>query len=115
MAASGKTALAKPSPPRRAAPGSDAEDVADAQNMTEGDRSAMIRSMVTQLAARLKDEPEHVEGWLRLIRSYVVLGRVEAAAEAGRHALVGVRDDGGRKRVEALLAVLRVTPAEATP
>jgi cytochrome c-type biogenesis protein CcmH len=112
-----EAALAKTEPAERQAAlaGPTQEDVAEAQNMAEGDRSAMIESMVTQLAARLKDEPDDVEGWLRLIRSYVVLGRVDAAAEAGRNALVGVRDDGGRKRVEALLADLRVTPAEATP
>lgn len=98
-----------------ALPGPTQEDVAAAQSMSQGDRSAMIEQMVTQLAARLKDEPNDVEGWLRLIRSYVVLGRTDAAASAARDALAGVRDDGGRKRVEALLADLRVTPAEATP
>ena len=33
--------------------------------------AAMIEGMVSGLAARLKDEPDDVEGWLRLIRSYV--------------------------------------------
>ena len=35
----------------------------------------MIEGMVSRLAERLKAEPDDVEGWLRLIRSYVVLGR----------------------------------------
>ena len=76
----------------------------------------MINSMVTQLSARLKDNPDDVEGWLRLIRSYSVLGRTEDAAEAGRDALAGVRDDTARHRVQELLASLRVAPTgEATP
>ena len=52
--------------------------------------------MVSRLAARLKDEPDDVEGWLRLIRSYVVLGRADAAAEAARSALDGVHDAADR-------------------
>ncbi len=73
----------------------------------------MINGMVTRLAARLKDEPNDVEGWLRLIRSYVVLGRTDAAAEAARAALDGLQDANARGRVEALIADLGVTPAGA--
>ncbi len=41
-----------------------------------------ILAMVQGLAARLEDEPEDLEGWLRLIRSYAVLGELELAEEA---------------------------------
>ena len=99
--------------PGEAQPGPTEEQVAAAQALPEGDQAAMIDSMVSRLASRLKDEPEDVEGWLRLIRSYAVLGRLDSAAEAGRAALAGVRDDAARGRVEALLAELRVTPAGA--
>ena len=102
--------------PGEAQPGPTEEQVAAAQALPEGDQAAMIDQMVSRLASRLKDEPEDVEGWLRLIRSYAVLGRLESAAEAGRAALAGVSDDAARGRVEALLAELRVTPAgAATP
>jgi cytochrome c-type biogenesis protein CcmH len=102
--------------PGGAQPGPTEEQVAAAQDMAPADRSAMINSMVTQLAARLKDQPNDVEGWLRLIRSYSVLGRTEDAANAGRDALAGVRDDTSRQRVQELLVSLRVAPAgEATP
>lgn len=102
--------------PGESLPGPTEEQVAAAQSMPEGDRAAMIDSMVSGLAERLKSEPDDVEGWLRLIRSYVVLGRADAASEAARAALDNVRDDGARQRVEALLAELRVTPAgTATP
>ena len=93
--------------------GPTAEDVAAAEEMTPDDQTAMIEGMVSGLAARLAAEPDDVEGWLRLIRSYVVLGRADAAAEAARAALAAVTDSGERGRVEALIADLGVTPAKA--
>lgn len=88
------------------------EEIAAAQDMPAGHRAAMIESMVSQLAARLEDEPNNVDGWLRLIRSYVVLGRTDAAAAAARSALDGI-NPADRGKVEALIADLGVTPAEA--
>jgi cytochrome c-type biogenesis protein CcmH len=102
--------------PASAEPGPTAEQVAAAEDMAPADRAAMISSMVTQLAERLKANPDDVEGWLKLIRSYSVLGRAADAANAGRDALAGLRDDTSRQRVSELLASLRVTPTgEATP
>jgi cytochrome c-type biogenesis protein CcmH len=104
-----------PVPAGPSQPGPSEEQVAAAQDMPEGDRAAMIESMVSGLAARLKDEPGDVEGWLKLIRSYVVLGRADAAADAARSALDGV-NAADRGKVEALIADLGVTPAgAATP
>ncbi len=104
-----------PSPPAQAAPlpGPTAADVAAAQDMSAGDRSAMIEGMVSNLAARLKEQPNDVEGWLRLIRSYSVLGKSDAAAGAARDALNGVEDPAGRQQIQALVAQLGVTPAGA--
>jgi cytochrome c-type biogenesis protein CcmH len=87
------------------------EEIAAASEMNAADREAMVESMVDRLATRLKDQPQDVEGWLRLIRSYVVLGRAEAAAEAARSALDGVAATD-RPKVEALIADLGVKPAE---
>src|SRR3974377_814734 len=50
----------------------------------------MIHSMVDRLAARLKQDGSDVEGWLRLVRSYKVLGepdRVRAAIADAQQAL----------------------------
>ena len=94
-------------------PGPTSTDVAAAANMSDSDKNAMIGGMVARLAARLKEEPNDVEGWLQLIRSYVVLGKSDAAAEAARSALAGVQDASARGRVEALIADLGVKPAEA--
>ena len=74
--------------------------------MGPADRIAMIEGMVSGLAEKLKSDPNNVEGWLRLIRSYSVLGRPDAAAEAARGALESVQEPGGRERVKALIADL---------
>lgn len=57
-------------------------DVAAAAEMSGDDRDAMVRGMVDGLAARLKDQPDDLEGWLMLIRSYAVLQDAEAARSA---------------------------------
>jgi len=41
-----------------------------------------VEAMVASLAARLKAAPNDPEGWQRLIRAYVVLGRVDRARAA---------------------------------
>lgn len=102
-------------PPESMPRGPTADQVAAAQDMAPEAQAAMIEGMVGQLAARLEAEPDDVEGWLRLIRSYVVLGRTDAAAQAARDALAGVSDSGERQRVEALIAELDVAPAGGTP
>ena len=58
-----------------APPGPGADDVAVAEDLTPEQREAAIRGMVQRLADRLEREPEDLEGWLRLARSYGVLGR----------------------------------------
>ncbi len=65
-----------------AAPGPSAGDVKAAEQMSEGDRGQMIRSMVERLAAKLNDNPDDRQGWLRLARAYQVLGEPEKAAQA---------------------------------
>jgi cytochrome c-type biogenesis protein CcmH len=62
------------------------DDVAAAQNLSQGDRQAMIRGMVDSLAEKLQADPNNLEGWLRLVRSYMVLGdrpKAEAALKTG--------------------------------
>ena len=52
----------------------------------------MVRGMVERLAERLKSDGSDVEGWLRLVRAYMVLGdpsRRAAAAGDARRALDG--------------------------
>jgi cytochrome c-type biogenesis protein CcmH len=55
----------------------------------------MIRGMVARLAAKLQQDGSDVDGWLRLLRSYMVLGEADkarAAAAEARNALKGDAD-----------------------
>lgn len=63
------------------------EDVEAIENMTPEERAAMIQSMVDGLAARMEEEPDNLEGWLRLAQSYLVLGREPEALAALRRAV----------------------------
>ncbi|MSO64755.1 MAG: c-type cytochrome biogenesis protein CcmI [Alphaproteobacteria bacterium] len=65
--------------PRR---GPSEDDVRDAQSMAPDDRARMIRGMVDGLAERLQQNPNDIEGWTRLARSYRVLGETSKADEA---------------------------------
>lgn len=81
---------------RPAANGPTADDVAAAQNMTEAQRSDMVRGMVQRLAERLHTDGDDVQGWLRLVRAYVVLGdrdRAKGAADDARRALSAHPDE----------------------
>jgi cytochrome c-type biogenesis protein CcmH/NrfG len=60
--------------------GPSAEDIAAMQNLSEEDRQAAIENMVESLSARLEDNPNNVEGWIRLLRARKVLGQTDAAA-----------------------------------
>ncbi|OQW60725.1 MAG: c-type cytochrome biogenesis protein CcmI [Proteobacteria bacterium SG_bin9] len=64
------------------APGPTAEDVAAARDLNETDRNAMVRGMVDRLATRLKQDGNDVQGWLRLVRAYMVLGEADTARQA---------------------------------
>jgi cytochrome c-type biogenesis protein CcmH len=76
-----------------ARPGPTAADVASAEAMTEADRGAMIETMVASLDERLRANPADAEGWRRLIRSYVVLGRMDDARSALQRAVAGLGAD----------------------
>jgi cytochrome c-type biogenesis protein CcmH len=64
------------------ASGPSAADIEAASQMSAEDRNAMIATMVARLDERLKENPRDAEGWQRLVRSYVVLGRTDAAQDA---------------------------------
>ncbi len=80
------------------APGPTAGDVAAASRMSDAERSEMIRGMVTGLAERLKKDGSDVEGWLRLLRAYVVLGERAKANEAASEARRALASDPDKVR-----------------
>lgn len=80
------------------APALSDQTMAAAQNMNEADRDAMIRGMVERLATRLKQNGDDVDGWLRLVRAYVVMGDREKAKSALADARQAVGKDAERLR-----------------
>jgi cytochrome c-type biogenesis protein CcmH len=81
-----------------AAPALSDDAIAAARDMTETDRGAMIRGMVDRLATRLKQNGDDVEGWLRLVRAYMVIGERDKARTAGADARQAVAGDPDRLR-----------------
>lgn len=79
--------------PAASAPGPTQEDIQAAQDMSAGDRAAMIQSMVDGLASRLAEEPDDLDGWVRLARAYDVLGRGDDALAAHANAARLAPDD----------------------
>src|ERR1700704_2240554 len=69
-----------------------------AKDMTESDRGTMIRGMVDRLATRLKENGDDVEGWLRLVRAYMVMGERDKAVSALIDARQAVANDADRLR-----------------
>ncbi|MQX36122.1 c-type cytochrome biogenesis protein CcmI [Roseospira navarrensis] len=65
---------------------------APGQGFSEDER-AMIEGMVEGLAARLEENPDDVEGWMRLAQSYGVLGRWDDAVAASARALDQAPED----------------------
>ena len=80
------------------APALSDDAVAAARNMDEAGRGAMISGMVERLADRLKQNGDDVEGWLRLVRSYLVLGDRDKARSAQTEARRAVANDAERLR-----------------
>ena len=90
--------------PAAAEPGPSTADVQAAQSLTPDQRLAMINGMVGQLATRLESDPSDADGWARLVRSYMVLGRsddAKAALAKARTALAGKSDLLARVEAEA--------------
>jgi cytochrome c-type biogenesis protein CcmH len=78
----------------------------------------MIRGMVERLAARLKQDGSDVDGWVRLVRSYKVLGdaeRMNAAIADARRALANdpaaIERLGDGVKSDAAPSMAAITPA----
>jgi cytochrome c-type biogenesis protein CcmH len=74
------------------------DTMAAAKDMNEADRSAMIQTMIDRLATRLKQNGDDVEGWLRLVRAYMVMGDRDKIRSALTDARQAVANDAERLR-----------------
>lgn len=79
--------------------GPTAADMEAAAKLPPADQSAMIEGMVASLAERLATEPGDAEGWARLIRSYMVLGRATEAQDALARARAALAGDAAKRAV----------------
>jgi cytochrome c-type biogenesis protein CcmH len=92
------------SPSAGSSSGPSEEQVAASADLSPAQRNVMIRGMVERLSERLHRDGSDVEGWLRLVRSYMVLGdpdKARAAVVDARRALAG--DPGKLQRLDDLV------------
>jgi cytochrome c-type biogenesis protein CcmH len=90
-------------------PGPSSDDVAAASSMTPEQRNEMITGMVSRLADRLKADGSDVDGWLRLVRAYSVLGDRDKARNAASDARRALTSDPAKvRRVDELAKQLGV-------
>jgi cytochrome c-type biogenesis protein CcmH len=81
------------SSPDANSPEPSADDIAAAADLNSEQRQQMITGMVERLAARLQNDGGDIEGWLRLVRAYTVLGEREKARSAAAAARRAIGDN----------------------
>lgn len=112
-----QTALARVEPAptvvRKQGSNDSAAAVTDA---TPDQREKMIRGMVDRLAARLRQDGSDVDGWIQLVRSYVVLDEKENARAAVADARRTLTDAPDKlRRLDEEIKRLGVIGLSATP
>lgn len=90
--------------PPPASSGPTAADIAAAANIPEAERTEMIRGMVQRLADRLHADGKDVDGWMRLVRAYAILGDREKAKDAATDARRALSHESDQiKRIDDLV------------
>jgi cytochrome c-type biogenesis protein CcmH len=74
-------------------PGPTPEQLASAASIPPSQQDQMVQGMVQGLADRLRRNPKDAEGWIRLMRSRMVLGETDAATEAQRSGVAAFAGD----------------------
>ena len=75
----------RPRPP--AFPARRPDQLAAASSIPPSQQDQMVQGMVERLAARLKANPKDADGWIRLMRSRMVLGQKDQARDALKNGL----------------------------
>jgi len=75
------------------APALSPEMMRSAEAMSQEERAEMIENMVAGLAERLQADGSDLDGWLRLMRAYTVLGKSGEAKQAAASARQNFLDD----------------------
>ncbi len=95
-----------------AIPGPTREQMEAAKAIPPGQQDAMVQAMVDRLANRLRQNPRDADGWIRLMRSRMVLNDPAAAREALRSGLAAFAgDQATRTRLQTAAQELGVPAA----
>jgi cytochrome c-type biogenesis protein CcmH len=81
-----------------AIPGPTREQMESAKGIPPGAQDAMVKGMVDRLANRLRQNPRDADGWIRLMRSRMVLNDPAAAREALRSGLAAFQGDAATQQ-----------------
>lgn len=76
-----------------AIPGPTREQMDQARTIPPGQQDEMVKGMVDRLAARLQQNPRDADGWIRLMRSRMVLNDRPGATDALRRGLAAFQGD----------------------
>ena len=100
--------------PAAPSPGPSAAQITAATKQSPDQQTAMIRGMVDGLAARLQQDGSDLDGWVRLVRSYKVLGELDKEQSAISDAQRALANDPDkRKRLDVALKELESGAAVA--
>lgn len=93
-----RQASASASTATAAIPGPTREQMEAARAIPPSQQDAMVRTMVDRLASRLRANPRDADGWIRLMRSRMVLNDPNAARDALRSGLAAFQGDGATQQ-----------------
>ena len=79
-------------------PGPSREQMEQARGIPPSQQDEMVKGMVDRLASRLRQNPRDEQGWVRLMRSRMVLNDRPAAGEALRSALSAFNGDAAAQQ-----------------
>ena len=92
-----------------AIPGPSQQQLAAAGSIPPGEQDRMVKGMVERLEGRLKANPRDADGWIRLMRSRMVLGQTDAARRALGAGLAAFEGDSAAQgRLRSAAAALGV-------
>ncbi len=91
------TSLRDPAAMQAEPKGPTTEEINAASTLSAGDRQAMVEGMVQRLDETLRQNGEDIEGWKRLVRSYMILNRRDAAQDAFKRGMKALQ---GESRAE---------------
>jgi cytochrome c-type biogenesis protein CcmH len=96
-------------------PGPTPEQMQAAARLPPEQRAQMIGDMIEKLAAKLRDQPNDLDGWMRLGRAYLVQGESAKAVDAYDHAAALKPGDPGIKLQTVAALLYGLKPADPLP